>query len=123
MQKANNFVGRMFAGRKPLEPEKPLLEQLKEQIDLAQEFDTLQSLPAWEKILRYVGAEVNSELMDATRNKLDPKIQAVYVTRWDAKREIVDKMLGYIESAQRERDRIVEEYREAQHGGSSDNGN
>ena len=120
----NSFLNKMWAGRKQPEAEKPLLEQLKEQIDLAQEFDTLQSLPAWEKILRFVGAEVNAELMDATRNKLDPKIQAVYVTRWDAKREIVDKVLGYIESAQRERDRIVDEYREAQHGGScSDNGN
>lgn len=97
--------------KKPEEPEVSLLDQLKEQIDLAEEFDTLQSLPGWEKVLRFMGAEVNSELMDATRNKFEPIKQTVHVTRWDAKRELLDKMQAYIESAQSERNRIVDEYK------------
>jgi hypothetical protein len=100
--------------RKKVEPEKPLLEQLKEQIDLAEEFDRLQAFPAWEKVLRYMGTEVNSELTEATRYKYDPVKQQVHVIGWNAKRELLDKTLAFMESAQNERDRIIEEYREMQ---------
>jgi hypothetical protein len=94
------------------QPEKPLLEQLKEQIDLAEEFDRLQAFSGWEKVLRYMGAEVNSTLLEATRYELDPAKQAIYVNQWNAKRSLLDKTIAYMESAQNERDRIVEEYKE-----------
>jgi hypothetical protein len=99
------------------EPEKPLIEQLKEQIDLAEEFDRLQALSGWEKVARFMASEVNGELTEATRFKLDQEKQAIIVNRWDAKRELLDKTIAYMESAQRERDRIVEEYKEMRDAG------
>lgn len=99
-------------------PQQTTLEQMKEVIDSAEEFDRLQSLGAWEKVLRYLGAEVNGELIDATKHKYDPVKQSVHVQRWDAKREMLDKLQGWIESTQNERDRIVEEYKERADGGN-----
>jgi hypothetical protein len=106
----NHLLNRILKLKR--EPEKPLLEQLKEQIDLAQEFDTLQALPGWEKVLRYMGAEVNATLLEATRSEHDPAKQAIFVNQWNAKRALLDKTIAYMESAQNERDRIVEEYKE-----------
>ncbi len=103
------------------EPEKPLLEQLKEQIDLAEEFDTLQSLSGWEKVARFMAAEVNATLVEATRAELDPARQAILVNQWNAKRQLLDKTIGYMESAQNERDRIVDEYKEMQDAGNAGN--
>ena len=51
------------------EPEKPTYEQMKEQIDLAEQFDRLQGLPVWETIIRRVGLQVQAELNEATKYK------------------------------------------------------
>lgn len=104
------------------QPEKSLAEQLKEQIDLAEEFDRLQSLSGWEKVARFMAAEVNGTLTEATRHEFDPTKQAILVNQWNAKRSLLDKTIAYMESAQRERDRIVEEYKEMQNGRNA-NGN
>jgi hypothetical protein len=93
------------------EPEKPLVEQLKEQIELAEEFDRLQAFSGWEKVLKFMAAEINGTLTEATRSEYDPAKQAVFVNQWNAKRELLDKTIAYMESAQNERDRIVEEYK------------
>lgn len=106
--------------RKKPEPEKSLIEQLKEQIDLAEQFDTLQALPGWEKVLRFMGAQVNSTLAEATQAEYDPAKQAIFVNQWNAKRELLDKTIAYMESAQNERDRIVEEYKEMRDAGTND---
>lgn len=105
------------------QPEKTLAEQLKEQIDLAEEFDRLQSLSGWEKVAKFMAAEVNGTLMEATRHELSPAIQAILVNQWNAKRSLLDKTIAYMESAQRERDRIVEEYKEMQNAGIASNSN
>ena len=39
------------------EQERTTLEQMKEVIDQAEEFDKLQVLPVWEKIIKRLGAE------------------------------------------------------------------
>lgn len=101
------------------EPEKPTFEQMKEVIDLADEFDRLQAFPVWEKILRRLGTEVNGELVEATKFKYEPQRQSVHTIRWDAKREFLDNTLGWIEATQRERDRIIEEYRERSTNGNT----
>lgn len=114
---------RMFPrlrAQQPPAPEKATYEQMQEVIDLAEEFDKLQHLPVWEKILRRQGAEVNSELVEATKYKYEPVRQTAHTVRWDAKREMLDNLLGWMESTQAERDRIIEEFREMkQHGGSN----
>ena len=53
--------------RKKVEPEKPTLEQLKDQIELAEQFDKLQGLPIWQKILEHMALEVNGELTESTK--------------------------------------------------------
>jgi len=105
------------------EPEKSLVEQLKEQIDLAQEFDTLQALPGWEKVAKFMAQEVHATLLEATRMEFDPAKQAIFVNKWNAKRELLDKAISFMESAQRERDRIIEEYKEARDAGEPITGN
>lgn len=100
----------MFKGASHTAPTpKPDLEQMKEVIDAAKEFDSLVVMPGWEKALKYCVAEVNSEVAEATKYKYEPVRQAVHVTRWDAKRELLDGMLGYISKIQRDRDDIIEQ--------------
>src|SRR5258708_4626799 len=90
----------------------PTFEQMKEVIDLAEEFDKVQGLPVWEKILRRMGTEVNAELVEATRFKYEPNRQVAHTVRWDGKRELLDNLLGWMEATQRERNRILDEFKE-----------
>jgi len=85
------------------------VDQMKEVTDLAAEFDRLQRMPVWEQILKRLGAEVNGELVEATKFKYDPARQVTHTVRWDAKRELLDGLLGWMDATQRERDRIKEE--------------
>ncbi|HEX8838473.1 MAG TPA: hypothetical protein VF748_16135 [Candidatus Acidoferrum sp.] len=94
------------------EPEKPTFEQMKEQIELAEQFDRLQHLPVWEAIIRRLGAEVNGELVEAAKYKYEPVRQTAHTVRWDAKREMLDGLLGWMESVQAERNRIIEDFRD-----------
>src|SRR5262249_214810 len=84
--------------RPPTQPEPPVstYEQMKEVIDLADEFDKLQHLPIWEKLLRRLGTEVNAELVEATRFKYEPNRQVAHTMRWDAKRELLDNLLAWM---------------------------
>ena len=90
-------------------PPKADLEQMKEIIDMALEFDKLVVMPGWEKALKYCVAEVNSEVAEATKYKYEPVRQSVHVTRWDAKRELLDGLMGYISKIQSDRDGIIEQ--------------
>jgi len=119
-QRLKEIMRTVFPRPKPPEPEKPTLEQMKEVIDQAEEFDRLQALPVWEKMIKHLGMEVNAELIEATKYKYEPVRQTAHTVRWDAKRELLDNFLGWMESTQRERDRIVEEFREIKYGGRSD---
>lgn len=101
---------------KPPEPEKPTYEQMKEVIDLAEMFDKLQHLPVWEKILRFLGAEVNSALLDQSKCIFDAEQGRIRHLIWNSKRGLLDDMLGWIESTQMERDRIMGEFKEREHG-------
>jgi hypothetical protein len=101
------------------EPERPTLEQLKEQIELAEQFDKLQNLPIWQKLLEHMALEVNGELTESTKYIYDPVRQTAHVVRWCAKRELLDNTLGWIDGVQAERDRIVAEFtKEHDNGGS-----
>ncbi len=88
---------------------KATLEQMKEIVDTALEFDKLVVMPGWEKALKYCVAEVNSEIVEATKFKYEPNHMAVHVTRWDAKRELLDGLMGYIAAQQKSRDEIIEQ--------------
>lgn len=97
----------------PVEDNRPTVEQMRDVIDLADLFDKLQALPVWEKIVRQMGIEVQAELIEATKFKYEPVRQVSHVTRWDAKRELLDNVLGWIDSTQAERNRIIEEFKNA----------
>jgi hypothetical protein len=96
------------------EPEKPTYEQMKEVIDLAEMFDALQRLPVWERILRFLGAEVNSALIEQSKCLFDAEQGRVRHLIWNSKRGLLDDMLGWIEATQAERDRIMVEFKERQ---------
>jgi hypothetical protein len=89
------------------------VEQMKEVVDLASEFDRLQGLPVWEKIIVHMGTVVQGELVEATKYRYEPTRQVTHTVRWDAKRELLDNVLGWIEATQRERDRIIAEFKES----------
>lgn len=105
MQALKNKVRNIF------QREKTTAEQLKEVIETAEQFDALQRMAGWEKILLHFGTEVQGELLESTKYKYEPERQRVHVIRWDAKRELLDSAIGYIESLQGERDRILAEYK------------
>jgi len=90
--------------------EKSTVDQMKEVIELAEGFDRLQALPVWEQIVLHLGKSVTAELMDATKFKFEPARAQVHTIRWDAKREVVDDLLGWIEATQNERARLIEEF-------------
>lgn len=118
-QRLKDFLRQVFPRRRaPDEQPKDTMEQMRDVIDLAVEFDKLQGLPVWAKVLERMGAEVNGELVEATKFKYEPVKQTTHTIRWDAKRELLDNTLGWIESTQRERDRIVNEFKEYRYGGN-----
>jgi|SRR5215831_20191420 len=90
-------------------------EQMREVIELAEQFDRLQQLPVWETILKHLAAEVNGELVEATKYRYEPARQVTHTVRWDAKRELLDGLLGWMEATQRERNRIKEEKLDGQY--------
>lgn len=112
MNTLKQYMRSMLPRPKPPGPEKPTAEQMKEVIDLAEEFDRLQALPVWEKIVVRAGTEVNAELIEATKYKYEPVRQTTHTVRWDAKRELLDNMLAWMEATQRERQRIIDEFKD-----------
>ena len=98
------------------EPEKPTYEQMKEVIELAEMFDKLQQQAVWERILRFLGAQVNTALLDQSKCLFDAEQGRVRHLIWNSKRGLLDDMLAWIESTQAERDRIMGEYKEVQRG-------
>jgi len=97
-----------------MEPEKPTYEQMKEVIDLAEMFDTLQRLPVWEKVLHRMAAAMNRELVEAANKKYDREARMMHVDMYHAKREILDDLQGWMEATQMERTRIMGEFKEKQ---------
>jgi hypothetical protein len=114
MQPLKDVFRRLIPRAKPpLPDDRPTVEQMRDVIDLADMFDKLQALAVWEKIVRQMGMEVNAELIEATKYKYEPVRQTAHTTRWDAKRELLDNLLGWIESTQAERARIIEDFKAA----------
>lgn len=115
MQPLKDAWSRIRERLKPRVPqdEKSTPEQMKEVIDLAEEFDRLQGLPVWERLVRQMGMEVQAELIEATKYKYEPERQRTHTMRWDAKRELLDNVLGWIDSTQNERTRIIEDFKRA----------
>lgn len=87
------------------------LEDMKDVIDAAEDFDKLVVMPGFERVCKHLVASVNAEISEATQYKYEPERQRVHVIRWDAKRELVDSMMSYVDSMQRTRDEVVEQYR------------
>lgn len=106
---------------KPPQPEKPTFEQMKEVIELAEEFDRLQRLPVWEKVLRFLGAEVNSALIEQSKCLFDADQGRVRHLIWNSKRGLLDDLLAWIDSTQNERDRIIKDFKEMERGRSDSN--
>jgi hypothetical protein len=89
-----------------------VLEQQKEVIDRAERFDRLQAFPGWEEAIRHMGEYVQ----DAVREQADCMDNAEkgrnWHLIWTGRRQVLDNLLGWMESTQGERDRIVEEMKE-----------
>lgn len=99
-------------GPRTPQPERSTPEQMKEVIELAESFDRLQAMPIWETIVRQMGLEVQTELIEATKYKYEPTRAQVHTVRWDSKRELLDNLLGWIEATQNERTRIINEFKQ-----------
>lgn len=87
---------------------------MKEVVDAAESFDKLVLMPGWEKVLLFLANQVQKEISESTIYKYEPQRQQVHVIRWDAKRELLDDAIAYVQGTQDERDRIVSEFRERQ---------
>lgn len=121
MRNVKEVIRSMFPRVKPpdMETEKPTLEQMKDVIELAGEFDKLQALPVWEKILRFMGREVNMALLAQAKCEFDPEQGRVRHLIWNSKRGLLDDLQAWIESTQNERDRIGKEFKEIEDGRNS----
>jgi hypothetical protein len=81
-------------------------------LDRAARFDRLIAEPGWEDICRFMVNEVQTEITTASTYEFQPETAAIYVNRWNAKRSLVDGVLAYMDSICKERDRLVEQYRQ-----------
>jgi hypothetical protein len=109
--KLPNYVTNLFQSRRTTTTERTTIDEQKEIIDKAELFDKLTEHPAWEHVCRYMVAQVQSSIAEATKLTNLTRRQQAEVIRWNAKRELLDNTLGYIESIRRSRDEIVESYR------------
>lgn len=92
-------------------------------IEKAEMFDRLVREPGWEDALRYMANMVQVEIASATQHQFEAELCRVYCMRWNAKRDLLDGVVGYIESIQRSRDEIVDQFRkEKEDGGNNSAG-
>lgn len=101
-----NFIR---SAKKLFKEESSVEEQVSEVIKKAEWFDRLTAEPGWEEIVRHMASEVNGELLEAAGKKYDREGRLMHCDMWHAKRELLDSAIAYIESMQRERDRIIGE--------------
>lgn len=106
-----NTLKRFWQRPQPPEKAKTTLEEAKEIINLAEQFDKTIFDPGFEKLLAFMGQQINNELLGATEKPFEPEMQRVHVVRWDAKRDLLDSALAYVESIRKSRDEIVEQFR------------
>lgn len=109
-----NWAANLWQSRRISSTERSTVEEQKEIIDKAEKLDQVIDLPGWEEICRYMVSEVQANISQATRLPNLSKRQQAEVIRWNAKRELLDGTLGWIESIRRSRDEIVEQYRNLQ---------
>lgn len=106
--------------RKPTETQQQTpLEQTKNLIEQAERFDRLTREPGWEEILKFMAANVQDEIAQATQHQYEAELSRIHCVRWNAKRSLLDSAVGYIESVQRSRDEIVEQYRKGEADGGT----
>lgn len=110
MQSSLSAIGKLLHLSNP-EEAKATVEEMKGIIDDAVEFDKLAATAGWSKVNRFVMQHIDNSIIEATEKKYEPSIQAVLVTRWDAKRELWDGLIGYMQGVQKSRDAIVEEFK------------
>jgi hypothetical protein len=84
-------------------------DQYREVSSLASQFEQLQRMPGWEKLLKFLVNEVNGELLEAANKKYDREGRLMHCDMWHAKREFLDAAIAYMDSTIAERDRLVKE--------------
>lgn len=90
--------------------EQTILEEQNRIIELAGKFDALVVASGWNTIVEHLSDHVNNSIAEAaTADPLNPQQQTLHVLRWNAKRELLDSALNYINETRKERDRILEE--------------
>jgi hypothetical protein len=94
------------------EQKQSLFEEQKKIIDEAEEFDRLSKTPAWTTLLTYLAEQVNATLVESTKYEGDPSRMMWEVTRWNAKRQLLDDLQARVNSTLEERDRLVAEIKE-----------
>lgn len=90
-------------------------------IEQAERFDQLVRMPGWEDVLRFMANAVQVEIATATQHQYEAEVCRVLCMRWNAKRELLDSTIGYIEGQQRARDEIVAQYRKESEDGGTGN--
>ena len=104
-----------FNRHKPRHSDPTALEEEERILAQALRFDELSRLPAWKEVLEHAIDRVNSEIIRATEQPRDdyfvdwPEIQRIHIIRWNAMRELVDHVRGYVDGAIAERDRLLKE--------------
>lgn len=87
-------------------------EQEKEILELAALFDRLTKEPGWEKALLFMAKDVNNQLYEATNKKYERDHRLMLCDMWQAKRELLDGVQGYIDSILKSRDDILSQIRQ-----------
>lgn len=117
--KLPDWASKLWSKRNTTTTERSSLEEQKELVDKAERLDRLVEHPGWEDVCRYMVSRVQAAIAEATAHPDDPQKQLTLVTRWDAKRSLLDDTMGWIEGIRKSRDDLVAQFRQGDIDGRS----
>lgn len=92
-------------------------EEQEQILKRADRFERLEAEPGWGEMMEFLAENVNSAILAAASSPAEnPYVKTVHVTRWDAKRELMDAARNYIDETLRLKNEIMEDRRRAEGG-------
>ena len=99
------------------------VESMKEIVELAEQFDEVIDRPGYRKILEFMAKEVTQAISDATTYMYEPDRARIQVCIWNAKRDLLDSAMAYVQGIRNSRDEIVSQFKQRNGGMNGGSGN
>ena len=94
--------------------EQTLIEEQQQVIERAGRMDQLVSNPCWNRDILPIMVDIVNRQLEDSVSASDREKKLEHVIRWDAARDLVDRVRNYIEQTREERDRLIKEQQETE---------